>query len=68
VSNWTGDKNDLVFHMKRGVGIEKDRDGIVYKNVLATYTHVHAVGTPEWAEALVRRATHFKKRRLSETK
>jgi len=61
VSNWTGDKNDLVFHMKRGVGIEKDRDGIVYKNVLATFTHVHAVGTPEWAGALVRRATHFKK-------
>jgi cobyrinic acid a,c-diamide synthase len=61
VSNWTGDKNDLVFHMKRGVGIEKDRDGIVYKNVLATYTHVHAVGTPEWAEALIRRATLFQK-------
>jgi cobyrinic acid a,c-diamide synthase len=47
--------------MKRGVGIEKDRDGIVYKNVLATYTHVHAVGTPEWAEALIRRATLFQK-------
>jgi cobyrinic acid a,c-diamide synthase len=68
VSNWTGDKNDLVFQMKRGVGIDKDRDGIIYKNVLATYTHVHAIGTPEWGEALVRRATHFKKRRLSETK
>jgi cobyrinic acid a,c-diamide synthase len=54
--------------MKRGVGIDKDRDGIVYKNVLATYTHVHAVGTPEWAPALVRRATHFKKSRLPETK
>ncbi len=62
VSNWTGKKNDLVFHMKRGVGIAKDRDGIVYKNVLATYTHVHAVGTPEWAPALVRRATLFKTR------
>jgi len=62
VSNWTGDKSDLVFHMKRGVGIDKDRDGIIYKNVLATYTHVHAVGTPEWGEALVRRATLFKKR------
>jgi cobyrinic acid a,c-diamide synthase len=60
VSNWTGDKNDLVFLMKRGVGIDKDRDGIVYKNVLATYTHVHAVGTPEWGPALVRRATIFK--------
>jgi len=61
VSNWTGKKNDLVFHMKRGVGIAKDRDGIVYKNVLATYTHVHAVGTPQWAEALIRRATLFQK-------
>jgi len=62
VSNWTGDKNDLVFHMKRGVGIDKDRDGIVYKNVLATYTHVHAIGTPGWGPALVRRATLFQKR------
>jgi cobyrinic acid a,c-diamide synthase len=61
VSNWTADKNDLVFRMKRGVGIDKDRDGIIYKNVLATYTHLHAVGTPQWAEALVRRATFFKK-------
>jgi len=62
VSNWTGDKSDLVFRMQRGVGIDKDRDGIIYKNVLATYTHVHAVGTPQWGEALVRRATLFKKR------
>ncbi|MGB5748687.1 MAG: cobyrinate a,c-diamide synthase [Desulfobacterales bacterium] len=62
VSNWTGAKNDLVFHMKRGVGIDKDRDGIVYKNVLATYTHVHAVGTPEWGPALVHQATLFQKR------
>jgi cobyrinic acid a,c-diamide synthase len=61
VSNWTGDKSDLVFHMQRGVGIAKDRDGIIYKNVLATYTHVHAVGTPQWGEALVRRATLYKK-------
>jgi len=44
------------------VGIDKDRDGMVYKNVLATYTHVHAVGTPQWAKALVRRATIFKAR------
>jgi len=61
VSNWTGNKNELVFDMQRGVGIDKDRDGMVYKNVLATYTHVHAVGTPQWAPALVRRATLFKK-------
>ena len=54
---------DLVFRMERGEGIEKDRDGIVYKNVLATYTHVHALGTPQWARALVRNAIRFRKNR-----
>jgi len=63
VSNWSGGKNDLVFRMKRGVGVDKDRDGIVYKNVLATYTHVHALGTPEWAGALIRNAVKFKNSR-----
>ena len=63
VSNWSGDENDLVFRMKRGVGVAKDRDGIVYKNVLATYTHVHALGTPGWAGALIRNAVKFKNSR-----
>ncbi|UCE54927.1 MAG: cobyrinate a,c-diamide synthase [Desulfobacterales bacterium] len=61
VKKWAGDEKDLVFLMKRGVGIFKDRDGILYKNVLATYTHVHALGTPEWARALVRNAINYKK-------
>ena len=63
VSNWSGAENDLVFRMKRGVGVDKDRDGIVYKNVLATYTHVHALGTPGWAGALIRNAVKFKNSR-----
>ncbi len=63
VSNWTGDEKNLVFFMKRGVGIAGDRDGIVYKNVLATYTHLHAVGTPQWARALVHQATLYKRRK-----
>jgi len=63
VSKRDTQKSDLVFRMQRGAGIEKDRDGIVYKNVLATYTHVHALGTPQWARALVRNAIQFKKTR-----
>ncbi len=63
VSNWTGAQSDLVFRMKRGAGIHKDRDGIVYKNVLATYTHIHALGTPGWATALVRNAVEFRNSR-----
>ena len=61
VSNWTGDKRDLDFLMKRGVGIAGDRDGILYKNVLATYIHLHAVGTPQWAKALVQQAALYKR-------
>ncbi|MEE9119877.1 MAG: cobyrinate a,c-diamide synthase [Syntrophobacteria bacterium] len=50
------DSNSLVFAMKRGTGILDGKDGVCYKNVLATYTHVHAIGTPEWAESLIRKA------------
>jgi cobyrinic acid a,c-diamide synthase len=62
VSKWDSGKSDLIFRMQRGAGIEKDRDGILYKKVLATYTHVHALGTPGWADALVRNAIKFKNR------
>ena len=61
VRKWSGHDKDLVFRMDRGVGISEDRDGILYKNVLATYTHIHALGTPQWAEALVRNAIIHKK-------
>ena len=64
VSNLAEGKCNLVFRMLRGEGIEKDRDGMVYKNVLATYTHVHALGTPQWARALVRNAIQFRKNRM----
>jgi cobyrinic acid a,c-diamide synthase len=62
VSKRDSRKSELVFRMQRGAGIEKDRDGIVYKNVLATYTHVHALGTPGWAPALIRNAVKFQNR------
>jgi len=39
------------------------RDGVCYKNVLATYTHIHALGTTSWADALVRNAMAFKNNR-----
>ena len=59
VKNWSGKDDDLVFRMQRGVGIHDDRDGILYKNVLATYTHIHALGNPGWARALVRKAVDY---------
>jgi cobyrinic acid a,c-diamide synthase len=46
--------------MKKGVGVVGKRDGICYKNVLATYTHLHALGTPAWAKAMVRNARAYR--------
>ena len=60
VLEWRGGENDLVFHMKRGKGIINGRDGARFKNVLATYTHLHALGTPDWAKSLVRNAKTYK--------
>jgi cobyrinic acid a,c-diamide synthase len=47
--------------MNRGAGFINHRDGVCYKNVLATYTHIHALGTPSWAKAMVRNAIAYKK-------
>jgi cobyrinic acid a,c-diamide synthase len=52
--------DDMAFAMERGGGIAQGRDGLCRKNVLATYTHIHALGTPRWATALVAQARLFK--------
>lgn len=52
VLEWKGAARDMVFAMQKGRGVINHRDGICYKNVLATYTHVHHLGTPQWARAL----------------
>jgi cobyrinic acid a,c-diamide synthase len=50
----------FAFNVKRGHGIIDGKDGICYKNVLAAYTHLHAIGAPEWAEGVVKCARKFK--------
>jgi cobyrinic acid a,c-diamide synthase len=52
----------LSFTMKRGDGIINKKDGVSYKNLLATYTHVHAYGTKEWAEGLIKKGATWRKR------
>ena len=50
------------FHLSRGIGIGGGRDGIVHKNVLAAYTHLHSAASPEWADGLVRAARRRRNR------
>jgi cobyrinic acid a,c-diamide synthase len=60
VEQWGGSDADMVFDMARGNGFIRGRDGLCRDNVLATYTHIHALGTPQWAPALVARAKSFR--------
>lgn len=53
VLDWQGRGQDLAFVMQRGTGFADGGDGLVYKNVLALYTHIHALATPEWASLFV---------------
>ena len=57
------DGGHLAFRVKRGIGMDGERDGLCRKNVLATFTHVHALGTREWAVGIVGRARRFRAER-----
>jgi cobyrinic acid a,c-diamide synthase len=54
VLEWRGKPDNLAFQMVRGGGLDGKSDGLCYKNTLATYTHIHALGTPSWAPAMVK--------------
>lgn len=41
------------FEVKRGYGIDGRRDGIVYKNLLACYTHFRSLNGYNWAKRFV---------------
>jgi cobyrinic acid a,c-diamide synthase len=40
--------------LSRGSGVWDHRDGVIIKNVFASYMHVFAPGVPDWAPSLIR--------------
>jgi cobyrinic acid a,c-diamide synthase len=64
VKEWKGRPENLAFSMQRGSGFINGKDGVCINNVLATYTHIHALGTPSWATALVKVARAYRQNRL----
>jgi cobyrinic acid a,c-diamide synthase len=48
-----GDRSAAVLRLERGTGLGEGRDGIAVGNVWASYLHLHALGTPSWAPALL---------------
>ena len=48
-----------VHRVRRGHGFDGRSDGLRHRNVLACYTHLHALGSEGWAPALVHAATRY---------
>ncbi|MFC1520961.1 cobyrinate a,c-diamide synthase [Elusimicrobiota bacterium] len=47
-------------HVETGTGLGKKRDGLIYKNTMACYTHIHADSAKNWASKFVECARSYK--------
>lgn len=63
VVNMDTSRLQIAWRVTRGYGIDGRGDGLVYKNVLVSYTHLHALGEAGWAPALVKKAMEYRKKR-----
>ncbi len=50
---------ELTCRVVRGHGFTGKQEGIVYKNLFGTYTHIHALERKDWGACLVRLAVEF---------
>lgn len=57
------DTGHTAYHVLRGTGMDGQRDGLCRKNILAGFTHLHALGAPQWAEALIGTARRYREAR-----
>ena len=55
-----GARQILSCRVKRGHGFHGGMEGITFRNVFGTYTHVHALGHPGWGENIVRVARQYR--------
>ena len=53
---------DLVYayDVERGYGVNGQQDGIVYKNLLASYTHLRSLDSYNWAARFVEQVRHLR--------
>ncbi|NLD82026.1 MAG: cobyrinate a,c-diamide synthase [Smithella sp.] len=56
------------FNVLKGTGIDGRREGMCRNNTLAGFTHVHALGTPGWADALIGRAGEYRRIKMNQTR
>ncbi len=58
---------NTIFNVYRGTGLGDKRDGLIWRNVVACYLHLHALGSTEWFRGLLRAAAKFAESRHKET-
>jgi cobyrinic acid a,c-diamide synthase len=54
--------------VRRGTGAYGRRDGLITKKIWASYTHVHASATPEWADGIINLARQYHARRRQQSR
>jgi cobyrinic acid a,c-diamide synthase len=60
------DETHTAFNILKGTGMDGRREGMCRENILAGFTHLHALGTPEWADALINSARQYRRIRLNQ--
>lgn len=56
ISRWEAGDVRFACKVKRGFGFDGHREGLWYKNVYASFSHLHALGETHWAENFLNRA------------
>jgi cobyrinic acid a,c-diamide synthase len=59
-----GPQPATALRIRRGHGIDGHVDGFFYKNMFASYTHLHALGVPQWARSFVALALRYQAAKL----
>ena len=57
-------RTETCMSMKAGIGLGNRRDGLLYKNTLACYGHIHAGGVKDWAPTMVSLARGYDSMRV----
>ena len=53
-----------VFNVRRGHGFSNEKDGLLYKNVFASYAHFHAATWSGWADNLIKAANQYRRKKV----
>ena len=59
ILDWEEKKIPLALKMRRGYGLDGRKDGLCYKRVMATYSHLHVLGTKGWARSFFDQAVSY---------